>query len=94
MSPEKPWFVYLVRCADQTLYCGITTDVDRRMAVHNQGKGAKYTRSRTPVELLAISGALTRSNALKLEYHIKQLPAGSKRIELEKEVPIVTHNPD
>lgn len=85
MRPGKAWFVYLLRCADQTLYCGITTDLDNRLTVHNLGKGAKYTRSRTPVEIVAVSRALTRSDALKLEYRIKQLPACSKRTELEKE---------
>ena len=85
MRSEKLWFVYLVECADKSLYCGITTDVDKRISVHNRGKGAKYTRSRTPVELVAASRALTRSNALKLEYRIKKMPAASKRIELKKE---------
>jgi len=58
--------------------------VGKRLAVHNLGKGAKYTRSRMPVELLATSGALTRSDALKLEYRIKKMPSGNKRAELEK----------
>jgi putative endonuclease len=83
LRPEKGWFVYLVLCADKSLYCGISTDVGRRLADHNLGKGAKYTRSRLPVTLLATSCALTRSEALKLEYRIKRMPAGSKRTILE-----------
>jgi putative endonuclease len=83
LRPEKAWFVYLVQCVDKSLYCGISTDVSRRLAEHNLGKGAKYTRSRTPVALLATSCALTRSEALKLEYCIKRMPAGSKRTILE-----------
>jgi putative endonuclease len=85
LRPEKVWFVYLIQCADRSLYCGISTDVGKRLAAHNLGKGAKYTRSRTPVELLATSSALTRSDALKLEYRIKKMPAGSKRTILEKQ---------
>lgn len=87
------WYVYLVECADQSLYCGITTDVKRRLDVHNLGKGAKYTRSRTSVELVATSHALTRSDALRLECHIKKMPAWRKRSELEKETAKVRRSP-
>ena len=47
---KKEWVVYLVRCADESLYCGITNDIERRLVAHNSGKGAKYTKSRMPVD--------------------------------------------
>ena len=79
---EKNWVVYLVRCSDQSLYCGISTDFKSRLAEHNSGRGARYTRSRRPVELVAISHEMTKSDALKLEYRIKQAPADAKISEL------------
>jgi putative endonuclease len=73
-----PWFVYLARCADDTLYCGITNDLAARFAAHNAGKGARYTRSRTPLELVFSRRCATRSRALKLEYRVKQLTRAEK----------------
>jgi len=67
------WYVYILRCADDTLYTGITTDVIKRVKVHNDGKGAKYTRVRRPVVLVAKFEAENRSKASKEEYRIKQL---------------------
>ncbi len=81
---NKKWVVYLVRCSDKSLYCGITNDLKNRLIEHNSGKGAKYTRSRRPVELLGVSPEMTKSEALKLEYRIKQLPADRKITELQK----------
>jgi len=83
MSNYK-WVVYLVRCSDKSLYCGISNDLKNRLIEHNSGKGAKYTRSRRPVELLGVSSEMTQSEALKLEYRIKQLPADMKIAELQK----------
>jgi putative endonuclease len=83
MSDEK-WVVYLVRCSDNSLYCGISNDLKNRMTEHNSGKGARYTRSRRPVELVGISPEVTKSEALKLEYRIKQLPADKKIAALTK----------
>ena len=74
----KNWVAYLVRCSDKSLYCGISNDLKNRLVEHNSGKGAKYTRSRRPVELAGVSSELTKSDALKLEYRIKQLPADRK----------------
>ncbi len=68
----------MLRCADDSLYCGISKDLDARIAQHNAGKGAKYTRSRLPVKLVAASDELSRSDALKVEYLIKQQPAERK----------------
>jgi len=80
---EKNWVVYLVRCVDHSLYCGISSDLEKRLACHNRGTGAKYTRSRRPVRLLAASAGMSKSEALKLEYRIKQAPADRKLSVLE-----------
>ena len=76
----KMWYVYILRCADGTLYTGSTDDVARRVQVHNSGKGAKYTRGRTPVEAVYSEECESYSAALKREYAIKQL---TKRQKLE-----------
>ena len=72
------WVVYLVRCSDNTLYCGVTNDLDNRVAAHNAGTGAIYTRSRRPVELLCASQKMSKSDAFKLEHRVKRLPAHRK----------------
>jgi putative endonuclease len=76
------WVVYLVRCSDGTLYCGVTNDLDSRIAAHNAGKGAKYTKSRRPVQLVCASRKMTKSEAFKLEHRVKRLPARRKAIEI------------
>ena len=81
---ENNWVVYLVRCSDKSLYCGISNDVHRRLKEHNTGRGAKYTRSRRPVELIDISPELPKGEALKLEYRIKKMYADQKISELSK----------
>jgi putative endonuclease len=81
---EKKWVVYLVQCSDKSLYCGITNNLKKRLAAHNSGRGAKYTKSRRPVRLLSVSSKLTKSDALKLEYGVKRVPAGEKQNELAK----------
>lgn len=65
-------YVYILRCADKTLYTGYTTDLERRVKEHNQGKGAKYTRGRSPVELVYSEEYKTRSKAQTREYEIKK----------------------
>gem|GEM_PF-578202 len=82
LNPNKNWVVYLVRCADQSLYCGITNNLEKRLESHNLGKGAKYTRYRIPVELLGTSSEMTKSDALKLELRIKRMPADRKCVEI------------
>lgn len=77
MSEDK-WVVYLVRCSDKSLYCGSSNDVHRRLKEHNSGRGAKYTRSRRPVEIVVSSPAMSQPEALKLEYRIKRMPADQK----------------
>jgi putative endonuclease len=79
---KKRWVVYLIRCSDESLYCGITNNLKNRLITHDSGRSAKYTRSRRPVELVGASSAMTKSNALKLEYRVKHVPAGSKYYEL------------
>ncbi len=81
---EKNWVVYLVRCSDKSLYCGISNDVHRRLKEHNSGRGAKYTRSRRPVELVDIGPDMPKREALKLEYRIKRVPADQKIFELNQ----------
>lgn len=68
------YWVYILRCADQTLYSGSTTDLNRRLKEHNAGKGAKYTRSRTPVTLMQAWSVSTWSQALRLEAGVKRCP--------------------
>lgn len=70
----KVWYLYVVRCVDSTLYTGITTDVDRRVREHNASKrGAKYTRTRRPVELVWTREYENRSEAQRAEYNFKKL---------------------
>lgn len=71
-------FAYILRCADGTLYTGWTSDVAARVAVHNAGKGAKYTRSRRPVELVYCESLPNRSGALRREAEIKRLSREEK----------------
>ncbi len=82
---KRQWVVYVIRCSDKSLYCGITNNLKNRLAAHNSGKGAKYTRSRRPVELVGASSGMTKNDALKLEYRIKQVSASNKNFELTKE---------
>jgi putative endonuclease len=71
-------FVYLLRCADGSLYCGWTTDVERRLDVHQRGKASRYTSARLPVELAAAFPVADRSAALREEARIKRLPRAEK----------------
>ena len=71
-------YVYLLRCADGTLYCGWTTDLFARLEAHNSGKGAKYTRARRPVELVYSEEYEDRHEALSREWHIKRLSRQEK----------------
>jgi putative endonuclease len=72
------WICYLLRCADDTLYCGITNDLDKRLGAHNSGEGAKYTRGRTPVTLVYQETCADKSAALKREIQIKRLSREKK----------------
>ena len=78
------WFVYMLRCRDGSLYTGYTDDIERRFAVHQSGKGAKYTRSRLPVELVYQESLPDKSAALKREAAIKKLSRQQKLQMIEK----------
>lgn len=74
----SPWFVYLLSCADGSLYCGVTTDLDRRLAEHNAGTGARYTRARRPVTLAGSAPCPDRSAAQRAEAAVRRRKATNK----------------
>lgn len=80
----KKCFVYMVECSDGSLYTGWTTDVDARVAVHNSGSGAKYTRSRLPVKLVYSEEVEDRSAALKREAAIKKMTRTKKELLIKQ----------
>ena len=75
---EKRWYVYILKCGDGTLYTGITDDVPARLQAHREGKGAKYTRGRGPLQLFYQEEAENHSAAAKREWQIKQLTRAQK----------------
>lgn len=77
-EPEVNYYVYLLRCSDNTLYTGCTNDLKRRIQAHNAGKGAKYTRSRRPVELVYQEVQPDKSAALRREAEVKRLSRKKK----------------
>ena len=77
-------YVYVLECADGTFYTGYTTDVERRVREHDDGEGAKYTRGRTPVELVYSVAYDSRSAAMSREYELKQLSRGEKERLVER----------
>ncbi len=76
-------YTYMVKCSDGTLYTGWTTDLEHRVKAHNDGEGAKYTRSRRPVELVYYEEYTTKAEAMKREYSIKQLTRKQKEKLIE-----------
>jgi putative endonuclease len=78
-GPIMTWFLYLIECADGSIYTGIAVDVAARYAAHQKGKGAKYTRSRPPRRLLAVVAYPDRSSASRAEYAMKQRSKSEKR---------------
>jgi putative endonuclease len=74
----EPWFLYILRCADDTLYTGVSNDVAKRLSAHQRGKGARYTRGRGPLLLLVTRRCLSKSHALKLEIAVKQQSRAQK----------------
>jgi len=72
------WVVYLVKCSDNTLYCGVTNNIEHRILAHNSGRGAKYTRTRLPVSLSIVSKKMSKSEALKLERKVKKQKRSNK----------------
>ena len=87
---EAVWKVYILRCADGTLYTGIATDVARRVREHNAGTGAKYTRGRGPVELVYAREIGSRAQASREEWNIKQLTREEKLALIQQNTKIGT----
>ncbi len=86
------WYLYLLECIDGSLYTGITVDVPARYAAHAAGKGARYTRSRPPLRLLAVFEMADRSAALREEWRIKRLSAQGKRALAESQASTAVAN--
>lgn len=77
-STDRKWAVYILRCRDNTLYTGITNNIARRLIAHNKGTASRYTRARLPVALMAASGFMSKTEALRLEIKIKRMPKNRK----------------
>lgn len=73
-----PWLVYILECADKTLYVGVTNDLEKRVAAHASGKGARYTRGRAPLVVRYTEEAPTRADAQKREHAIRRLSREKK----------------
>ena len=83
MSETGKCCAYIVRCADGTLYCGWTNDLERRVKAHNSGRGAKYTKSRRPVTLVYFEEFSTKEEAMSREAHLKMLTRAEKLALIE-----------
>lgn len=81
---ERKWFVYILNCADGTLYTGITNDLDRRIKAHNAGTASKYTRVRRPVSIVYSEEVETKGDALRRELQIKRLTRSEKIAIIKK----------
>lgn len=79
----QSWFVYMLRCSNGCLYTGIATDVQKRLKVHNSGKGSAYVRAHRPAKLVACTASESRSAASRLEYSVKSL-SRTQKIALAK----------
>lgn len=82
---ERKWYVYILRCADNTLYTGITNDTDRRLKAHNAGTASKYTCARRPVTMVYHEEAETKGDALRRELQIKSLSRQQKELLINNE---------
>lgn len=80
---NETWFVYMIECSDGSIYTGITVDLDNRIRKHNSGKGAKYTRNRSPEFLKAYWSYPSRSEASKAEYRFKRLSREEKLLRIQ-----------
>ena len=83
---DSLWYVYVLQCSDNSLYCGITTDVERRVSEHQSGVGAKYTRARLPVKLLVFWTEENRSDATKAEIVFKRLKKKKKLQVIQEKI--------
>jgi putative endonuclease len=87
--PENKWYAYLLCCRDGSLYCGITTDLSRRLREHNEGRaGARYTRTRRPVTLVYSREFPDRAAAARFEYQLKQLDRPAKLMLIAESEPV------
>lgn len=86
-KPREKWFLYILKCADQSLYTGITKDLKRRFKMHSEGKAARYTRTRRPLAMVYQEVCRSRTEALTREYFVKALPKPKKLILIEKNSP-------
>jgi putative endonuclease len=80
------WFTYILECSDKTFYIGTTNDIEKRLAKHNAGKGAKYTRGRTPVKIRYTCSFDSRAEACKYEYELKQYSKKEKMNVIKKTI--------
>ena len=80
------WYVYLVKTNQDTLYCGYTNNIDKRIAAHNNGKGAKYTKTRRPVILVYSESFDNKTDAMKREWQIKQLTRKQKQLLIKSKL--------
>lgn len=87
------WYVYILRCGDGTLYTGSTDNVEKRLAAHRAGKGAKYTRGRGPLELVYTQQLPDKSAALRREYEIKQL-SRQEKLKLTDNCVMISDSPE
>lgn len=83
---NKTYYTYILRCVDKTLYTGWTIDLEARISSHNSGNGAKYTRGRLPVKIVAYWQFGTKSEAMSFEYKIKRLSKTEKELLLSKKI--------
>ncbi|MBS7456516.1 GIY-YIG nuclease family protein [Coralloluteibacterium stylophorae] len=78
-AADDRWFVYLLECRDGSLYTGIAVDVEKRLAAHRAGTGARYTRAHPPQRIVGVRACADRGEALRLEYAVKRLRPAMKR---------------
>ena len=85
-------YVYMLRCGDGSLYTGWTNDIEKRVRAHNEGRGAKYTKSRRPVELVYMEKFQTKEEAMSREYHIKRMSREEKKRLIAEYEPSLSDN--
>lgn len=91
-NSEQEWFVYLMICSDNSLYCGYTNNISRRLKRHSDGNGAKYTRTRRPLKMVYSESCTTKSDAMRREYAIKQMSRQQKnKVNRRIVKPILLH---
>ena len=90
--PQMNWQVYIILCSDESLYTGITTDLERRLAQHTGGHGAKYFRGRQPVKVLYLEIRHTRSSATRREAQIKKMTHDEKHVLIVSETNLIPRN--